>query len=176
MKTFYSILSAMVAVVLFAPLAVADPGTTWDKKINNPGRFTVLSQFNGEAVLDRETGRVWEQSPDTARTTWFNALNHCHRRQVGGRNGWRLPTIEELASLVNPNTPGGKPFLPPGHPFNNVQSSDDTFQYWSATTFADNTNLAWTLGFDVPVGNENVDGKGDFDFVWCVRGGQGIDG
>jgi hypothetical protein len=103
MKAFYSILMAMVAVVLFAPLAVADPGTTWDKKINKPRRFKVLSEFNGEAVLDNETGRVWEQSPDTGAQSWIGALNHCYGRNVGGRMGWRLPTIEELASLVDPN-------------------------------------------------------------------------
>lgn len=132
MKPFYSILSAMVAVVLFAPLAVADPGTQWDKKIDNEKRFKVLSHFNGEAVLDKETGRVWEQSPDTGQRGWIGALGHCYDRIVGGRKGWRLPTIEELMSLVDPNNPGGDPDFPPGHPFAYVQSSD----YWSATTFA----------------------------------------
>lgn len=67
----------MVAVVLFAPLAVADPGATWDKKINNAGRFKVLSAFGDAAVLDKETGRVWDQSPDASTRTWFNALVHC---------------------------------------------------------------------------------------------------
>ncbi len=91
----------------------------------------MLSEFNGEAVLDNGTGRVWEQSPDTGAQSWIGALNHCYGRNVGGRMGWRLPTIEELASLVDPNNPGGVPFLPPGHPFDNVQSG-----YWSATTVA----------------------------------------
>ncbi|MBI4490502.1 MAG: DUF1566 domain-containing protein [Deltaproteobacteria bacterium] len=99
-----------------------------------------------------------------------NALAHCYEREVGGRIGWRLPTIEELASLVDPNNPDGNPDLPAGHPFDNVQSSS----YWSATTLANDTGNAWFVFF----GNGSV-GFGDKTsslFVWCVRGGQGIDG
>lgn len=91
MKILYSILIAMVAVVLFAAVAVADPGTTWENQINNPSRFKVLSDFGGEAVLDKETGRVWEQSPGTTPRTWLNAQAHCNTKTVGNRKGWRAP-------------------------------------------------------------------------------------
>ncbi|MGH8522951.1 MAG: DUF1566 domain-containing protein [Gammaproteobacteria bacterium] len=168
MKTFYSILSAMVAVVLFAPLAGADPGTTWGNKLDDDERFRVLVRFNREAVLDRETGRVWEQSPDTDERTWFASLFHCYNRNVDDRKGWRLPTIEELASLVDPTQ--SNPALPAGHPFRDVESSN----YWSATTQTFNTSNAWF----VLLGNGNVfvEGKSNLNLVWCVRGGQGIDG
>jgi len=169
MKTLYSILIAISAFVVFAAVAVADPGTTWDKVITN-NRFLVLNDFNGAAVFDRETGRVWEQSPDTTARTWFNALVHCYQLEVGGRKGWRLPTIEELASLVDTSQPA--PTLPAGHPFSNVQSSF----YWSATTHATSTSNAWAVNFStgvVVVGAKAVDNG---PFVWCVRAGQGIDG
>jgi hypothetical protein len=170
MKRFYSsILTVIVAFFVFAPLAVAKP-PFWDDQVNSPGRFKVLSEFGGAAVFDKETGLVWEQSPDTNTRSWFNALSHCYTRTVGGRKGWRLPTIEELASLVDPNNPGGNPDLPPDHPFSNVQSSF----YWSATTDANNTGLAWGVVFSS--GDVLNDAKGNSHFVWCVRGGQGIDG
>ncbi len=171
MKRLYSTLIAIIAFVVFPALAIADRGTTWDKQINGPGRFMVLSQFGGAAVLDKETGRVWEQSPSTSYFIWFNALFHCYQLEVGGRKGWRLPTIEELASLVDTSQPA--PTLPAGHPFSNVQSSF----YWSATTSASNTSLAWGVGFSTG-GLDNVDKSDDVFafFVWCVRGGQGIDG
>ena len=174
MKSLYTVLIAMVAVVVFAGAAVADPGTPWDKQINNTGRFKVLSQFGGAAVLDKETGRVWEQSPDTDTRNWVDALTHCYQRVVGRRKGWRLPTIEELASLVEPGNPPGGPDLPLGHPFDDVQSSF----YWSATTNPGNTvvtGVAW--GVSLGSGNVvNVDKSSDDEHVWCVRGGQGIDG
>lgn len=169
MKSIYSSLVGVVVLVVFA--AVANAGhdrPPWDHAQNNPGRFSVLSQFNNKAVLDKETGRVWEQSPSTSAGNWFNALSHCYQLEVGGRKGWRLPTIEELASLVD--TSQSSPALPAGHPFSNVQSSD----YWSATTFA--TSSSFALGVDFFDGDVGFDDKSDSFFVWCVRGGQGIDG
>jgi len=168
MKSLYTVLIAMVAFVVFASVAVADPGTPWDKKIAGKGRFQVLNQFGGDAVLDKETGRVWEKQPSTGGNTWLNRLTRCYNLEVGGRKGWRVPTIEELASLVD--TSQANPSLPLGHPFINVQSSD----YWSATTLAGSTSDAWVVGLDV--GNVFASGKANVKFVWCVRGGQGVDG
>ena len=70
MKRLYFSLIAMIAFVGFAALALADPGTTWDDKINGHHRFKVLREFGGAAVLDKETGRVWEQSPSTDTFCW----------------------------------------------------------------------------------------------------------
>ncbi len=169
MKAFYGSPIGIVLVLMVVPLAAAKP-PSWDKQINSPGRFKVLEDFADAAVLDKETGLVWEQSPDTGTRTWFNALTHCYQRTVGGRNGWRLPTIEELASLIDPNNPTGNPDLPPGHPFSNVQSSD----YWSASSNASVVGAAWFVGFSGGV--VNATDKMVSDIVWCVRGGQGIDG
>lgn len=170
MKRLYSILIGVVALIVFAAPALADPGETWEKKINGAGRFKVLSQFGKAAVFDKETGRVWEQSPDTNTRTWFNALVHCYQREIGGRRGWRLPTIEELASLVDTSQPA--PRLPAGHPFSNVQSAN----YWSATTDAGNASNAWFVEFDTGVESAGDKAISSILFVWCVRGGQGIDG
>jgi hypothetical protein len=167
MKRLYSILIAVVFLIVFASPAVADPGTTWEK-IFSRGRFQVLNQFGGAAVFDKETGRVWEQSPSTSTFDWVDALIHCYALEVGGRKGWRLPTIEELASLVDTSQPA--PRLPAGNPFSNVQS----FGYWSATTSASNGINAWGVHF--LNGGVSPATKTDGHFVWCVRGGQGIDG
>jgi hypothetical protein len=97
---------------------------------------------------------------------------------VGDRFGWRLPTVEELASLVDDSTPLFSLALPDGHPFSNVQ----TTLYWSATTFAPDTSKAWRVSFN-QTGTPQVDrnaavakSSAGGGLVWCVRGGQGIDG
>ncbi len=130
----------------------------WSRVLPASERF-VLVMNNDEAVLDRETGLVWEKSPSTTTMNWYDAIAHCYTMEVGGRKGWRLPTVEELASLAP---------LPAGHPFQNVQSF-----YWSATTDAGSTSFAWHVG----LGNDVVFSvaKSFNVFVWCVRGGHGYD-
>ena len=144
----------------------------WDQTLActttaNCPRFIVLSNMGSAAVLDRETGLVWEKSPSTSRMSWLSAQAYCVDLTVGNRKGWRLPTIQELASLVDPTQ--SSPALPAGHPFNNVGSSF----FWSATTAANDATAAWGMGFR----NGGAEGgdKPDINFVWCTRGGQGVD-
>ncbi len=145
----------------------------WDKLLTTD-RFTgVLGvrtvnplTFNG--ILDKETCLVWEQSPDATTRTWGAALLHCFASEVGGIGGWRLPTIEELASLKD--TVNINPALPSGHPFSNEQSSF----YWSSTTSASDASFAWSVGFGI--GDVGIGVKASsIRLVWCVRGGQGHD-
>jgi hypothetical protein len=147
---------------------------SWDQKLQcdtqaTCPRFIVLSNWNNEAVLDRETGLVWERSPSTERFKWTNAQRHCNQLVVDSRVGWHLPTLQEMQSLVDRTT--FDPSLPLGHPFFNVQSAS----YWSATSGAEFANSAWEVvtwdGQSAAVPN----GKSGTRFVWCVRGGHGVD-
>jgi len=147
------------------------PTPSWDQKIPAATRFIVLSNWGGAAVLDRETGLVWEKSPSAGTThfSWFSALGYCGALSVGNRMGWRLPTLQELASLVDPSVPSPGPALPNGHPFRNVESAG----YWSATTHAEVAEAARVVSFyDGSVVNGTKDGLG---YAWCVRGGRGAD-
>jgi len=160
---------------------------SWDQQLPASTRFVVLSNWidaahpsGGAAVLDRETGLVWEQSPSTAVFTWGQAQFHCNGGDLispsrpgvraGNRLGWRLPTLQELASLADPSVAFPGPALPAGHPFTNVQSSF----YWSATTRSDANSEALGVFFDSS--DVSAFTKDAFAFVaWCVRGGQGVD-
>jgi hypothetical protein len=76
---------------------------SWSRRINDATeRFEVLKKFKNEAVLDRETQLVWERAPqDPFLLGIFSvAVEHCYARIVDGRMGWRLPTVEELTSLL----------------------------------------------------------------------------
>jgi Protein of unknown function (DUF1566) len=152
----------------------------WDKRIDNvQQRFRVLTKFNNEAVLDRETGLVWERSPSTQTLAWPNTRLFCAQKAVGGRGGWRLPAFNELASLVDPTiTNPGVPRLPAGHPFQNVQPAS----YWSATVFAEQPGFTMQVffffvsGSNAPIGVNDANIGGAPSHVWAVRGGsQGPD-
>jgi len=140
---------------------------SWDQTLPAATRFIVLTNMNSDAVLDRETGLVWEKSPSTSKFILFNAQIHCNDRTVGNRKGWRIPTVQELASLIDPSVPPPGPTIPAGHPFSNVGEF-----YWSATT---GLYGMWGVWFyyggvlvSLPQDSNNV-------LVWCVRGGQGVD-
>ncbi len=172
----------VLVMVAFAPrssMAGAGNGPyysspSWDEKLactkaSNCPRFIVLVNWSSVAVLDKETGLVWERSPSTNVFAWNGAQVHCNALTTGGRLGWRLPTLQELASLVDPNATS-VPFLPAGHPFTNVQSNS----YWSATTFFSSPSSAWMLDFANGAGGFD-DKTGGSELTWCVRGGQGVD-
>ena len=140
----------------------------WDKKLPSTSRFTVLTDFGGAAVRDNETGLVWEQSPETKTVNWSAARFHCTTRKIGGRMGWRLPSVHELATLVDPSVSPG-PTLPADHPFTNVQAA----HYWSATSFAGKPSHAWNVGFIMGMVHDIK--VADSHNVWCVRGGNNAD-
>ena len=152
----------------------------WDKILDstngdaqgcNSDRFKCI--FGGAAVLDLETGLVWERSPVTTtysmRSSDQNvAFRECLNRGVGGKSGWRLPTIPELASLLVPGDPAGGPDLPVGHPFSNIQSA----AYWSVNTAR--YAISFVFAADFSNGNVFDDSFDNLNHVWCVRGpGQG---
>jgi hypothetical protein len=106
---------------------------SWDQTLAcstlaNCPRFIVLSNMNSAAVLDRETGLVWERSPSPGPfVNWLQAHYVCNKLILGNRFGWRLPTVQELASLMEPRILDVPPinWLPAGHPFGNVQLSEE---------------------------------------------------
>jgi hypothetical protein len=137
-------------------------------------RFQLLHDFNDEAVLDQETGLVWERSPSKQALAWPNARLFCAQKAVGGRGGWRLPAFDELASLVDPSvTDPTVPRLSTGHPFLDVQPA----AYWSSTLFAEEPGFTMVVffffvaGSDAPIGVNDANTKGAAKNVWAVRGG-----
>jgi hypothetical protein len=156
--------------------------SSWDRTLQVPARFIVLSNFTGQAVLDRETGLVWERSPESTRRNLRQAASACHNKAVGGRKGWRLPTMAELSSLVDPGQAG--PALPAGHPFTNVQFSVPIFQvdYWSSNSFPEEVGgglppFPTTVDTEILSFRDGAVGlassRASSLLAWCVRGPGG---
>ena len=173
------------ALVAFALTAIAGslepsapPGPTmktlddippsWSQIIPASERFVLV--LNAQAVLDKETGLVWAKNANLAQggKTWEEAVAYCRNIEIGNRKGWRLPTVEELATLVDPAN--SSPPLPTGHPFDNVRSNF----YWSSTTFESDTRFAWNVSMiSGYVGTGGHYKTYDGFYVWPVRGGSG---
>ncbi len=148
---------------------------SWYQKLacdskDNCSRFEVV--LDGAGVLDHETGLVWEKSPEIIEMLWSDASSYCYNKVLGGRKGWRLPTIEELLTLVDPST--ANPSLPSGHPF----SGNADFNFWSSTTDVINTNFARVIAMydgSVFLKDKEACYVSFCPSMWCVRGGHGYD-
>lgn len=125
MKSSQTLKSLLVAlgVGLFGSVAQAATGVgpyyataSWDQTLPASTRVLVLTNMNSEAVLDRETGIVWERTTDKI-GHFGTAHNDCNSMAKGGRKGWRVPSLQEFASLIDPTVPARGPTLPAGHPF-----------------------------------------------------------
>jgi hypothetical protein len=139
----------------------------WDQQIPTAQRFIVLTNWNNAAVLDRETGLVWQRAPSASRELWSTARFHCQINTTGNRLGWRLPAVEELSSLLDPTQTN--PALPPGHPFQGIFSSTAA-AYWTSETTQ--TGGAATLSL-LDAGLLAIFSQNSNNFFWCVRGGAG---
>jgi len=128
----------------------------WSQKLPASERFVLVRDDYG--VLDKETGLVWSSSGGGQSVgVQEQGIDDCYRW------GWRLPTIDELASLVDRSQ--RNPALPSGHPFSYIYN---TF-FWSATTSARDSNQAFAVNFGT--GSIVKLPKVERHFIWCVRGG-----
>ena len=144
--------------------------TAWEVTLSGADRLQVVLAANA-GVLDRETGLVWERSPSMTSMTWRNALQYCVNKTVGGRKGWRLPNVQELASLYNPAGTGFFGGLPAGHPFLGIT----IFALWTSTPAVE-ANASYIVSFTIG-GNDGAfpqSAASQFP-AWCVRGGAGRD-
>lgn len=129
-------------------------------------RFQIV--LSGTAVLDKETGLTWERFPEAAASDTYSfqaSRTGCRGKQLGGRIGWRLPTLDEISSLVERGP--AVVSLPAGHPFLLPQQ---TSRIWTLTGDLENAGVAYSL--DIRGGTILPQPKsGTFSAIaWCVRG------
>ncbi len=97
-----------------------------------------------QIVTDHVTGLMWQDDSSTIETKlWQDAIDYCESSQLGSFSDWRLPTIEELVSLID---------------FGKMKPSiDDIFQnindknYWSSTRSANNPAKIRYVSFEIGI-------------------------
>lgn len=134
-----------------------------------------------EVVTDNLTGLMWQDDTavafginkpwvtqanydagDYSDTTGDTATTYCTELVLGGYEDWRLPTRKELISLSDYGSYDD--YLAINFVFVNTNGS----AYWSSTTHANNSNLAWFVSFHL--GLQYYSSKYSDLRVKCVRG------
>lgn len=145
-------LAMIPLLILTGRVTAADP--------SGSSRFTLV--LDGAAVRDNQTGLIWEQEPDREHDVWSRSNERCATKEVGGKKGWRGPSVEELKSLIDPSQ--HDPALPVGHPFSNIKSEI----YWTSTPDPKDDIVAWQVSFFS--GEPVTDQKSGTRRMWCVLG------
>jgi hypothetical protein len=133
-----------------------------------PGQYTLVA--DGE-VRDNYTGLVWQQGYSEATMAFDAAAPYCAGLTLGGHT-WRLPSIRELATLVDEARVA---------PSINVTMFPDTQYgarsndcYWASHRARGNDSAAWALNFDDGFTCYNSVASGAWNYwtaawVKCVR-------
>jgi hypothetical protein len=145
---------------------------SWDQQLPGTTRFVVLSNWvdfdfpsGGAAVLDRETGLVWQRKVGRFES-WQFALADCFDATTGNRFGWRLPANYEAATLFEASTSA----IPAGHPFIGVPSAPT--QIWTRTPADGSPDRRYVVllqpGGGITLHFAALDST--LGYQWCVRG------
>jgi len=161
-----------------------------NKKIGWIGFFLCASLLgapyadNGNGTItDSATGLIWQKCSAGLGTTlgncstgsissytWSSAISYCEGLTLGGRSDWRLPNINELGSIID-YTKSINPTIN-STAFPNTQSFSpsvfQSFNYWSSSTYAQDTDSAWSVNFSV--GLVDYSDKTNGYYVRCVTG------
>ena len=99
-----------------------------------------MNRFKVEngTILDTKTRLMWMQNPLDRVFTFDEAINITH--EFADFNDWRLPTIEELSSIINYQT--NPAYFEEFIPYRN----DSLF--WSSSPYVGSTGYAWCVSFN----------------------------
>jgi hypothetical protein len=73
----------------------------WDKEQRE--RTRVARENANRVWTDPETGLMWTGNDNGFALRWKPAADYCNSLQLGGFSDWRLPKIDELKKIYNPN-------------------------------------------------------------------------
>jgi formylglycine-generating enzyme required for sulfatase activity len=150
MNTFAARFFGKVVIVVLALTSAAGADAP-------DGRYTVTSG----TVYDSKTKLTWQQAVPATTYAWAAAKTYC--AGVGatlGGTGWRLPTRNELLTIVDYSrtNPSIDPTAFPPTLAN---------QFWSSSPLAGSSSNAWFVGFSF--GYSVYDGMSYPYNVRCVR-------
>lgn len=91
-------------------------------------------KVENEIVEDTVHNLIWTKDENSVLSSWESALDHCQNLEYGGYDDWRLPSINELASLIDYSQKD------PASLFPGISST----YFWSSTSSSYIPN-AWTV-------------------------------
>jgi Protein of unknown function (DUF1566) len=118
---------------------------SWSNDWSNPKGTGLANEFelqqDGKVIYDRATGLMWQQSGSPESMTYEQAqayVAQLNKDRFAGFDDWRLPTLEEAMSLMEPKTLNGDL---------HIDSKFDAKQRWIWTADMYSAGRAWCVAF-----------------------------
>ena len=128
-------------------------------------------------ITDRLTGLTWVKTPDSVSRDWQGALTFANTTSYCGLDGWRLPNLNELASLVHWGV--GDSSLNDVNTYLSLQGFSGTYSdYWTSTSYASDPTKAWAMqmqGSGVLYPKPKTNDATAIARAWLVRGRKIVD-
>lgn len=146
------------------PVAQSDSQTT-PKTGDEPETKAARFIERGPYVEDTKTGLLWQKDGDVSgKLNFYQAADYAKSLKLGGLTDWRVPTIEELATI----------FPATDLPFTDTKYTEDKCcegpyewnNYW--TSFIRAANIAYVYQWYAD-GGANSGSANNFAFVRCVH-------
>jgi hypothetical protein len=67
---------------------------------------------SGLTVYDSYTSATWQGTSSGITLSWIEALNYCNDLSLDGFSDWRLPSVKELATLIDATSGRNPPEIP----------------------------------------------------------------
>lgn len=102
-------------------------------------------QNTQDILVDVRTGLIWTRVDNGKSIAWSEARQYCADLTLGGLTSWRLPTIDELEGIYDPNSVIGKVFPYKIHAIKGFHFK--TAWVWSGMLAGN--NRAWAFYFNI---------------------------
>ncbi len=120
-------------------------GTTTSSPVIPPNQYTTVA--TGE-IQDNYTGLIWQQADSVSTMAQPDAVTYCTSLALNGHSGWRLPSVREMATLVDDNPPIAK--VSPAINQTVFSTTAPSTPYWTSSLYkgqAVSAHDPWTLTF-----------------------------
>lgn len=111
-----------------------------------------------EIVTDAKSGLQWE-ADHHGPMSWNEAQKYAESLRLGGHEDWRVPTLEELVTLIDYSK------YRPASTFPGMPND----YFWLSSSYAGSASNAWAVHFSY--GSVSYSGKTATYYVRCVRRG-----
>jgi hypothetical protein len=121
-------------------------------------------QVGTDTAIDAMTELEWQRTNlDDSDRDWESALDHCETLEHGGKTDWRLPSIKELATIVD--EAAAEALVVDSATFGDSQA----LRYWSSTPAISFGSERLALTLETNFGTSSSIKMTELSAARCVR-------